>query len=305
MNYKSCMSSTRPLYTRVVLSGGETKGIAQLGALHYFWETGQLSPENVTHYAASSVGSLVALLLVCGYTPFNIWSEVHEIDSLFSRQPSQTLHTLASGFGLMSVDGILGKVQELVEARFSPPPTLYELYKHTGKTLVITVTNLSLQQTEYCSYKLTPNLSCLDAVRSSCNIPALFQKIERNGSVYLDGSLLDNFPLNQIDDGKSMILGILTLGPLETSCHGFMDYLTKLFMLPLHAATRRCIDNASSNFRVVTIRTGSINPVEFSVNREKRRDMFCLGFTTASEELAQVFLHFPDYQPWKTPASHK
>ena len=298
------MGEDRALYTRVVLSGGETKGLAQLGALHYFCETGQLSQEGVTHYAGSSVGSLIALLLVCGYSPFTVWTEVYGIDSLFSPQPPQTWGSLAAGFGLMSVDGILGKVQELVEARFSPIPTLYELYARTGKVLVVTVTNLSLQQTEYCSYKLTPNMSCLEAVRCSCNIPALFQKIERNGSVYVDGSLLDNFPLRQIDDHKHSLLAILTVAPSDPTCNGFVDYLTKLLMLPLHAETRRSIDNASSNVRVVTIRTGSISPVDFSINREKRREMFCLGFSTAAEELAQVFLKFEDYRPWKAMPLH-
>ena len=89
------------IYTRLVLSGGETKGVAQLGALHYFWENGQLNYQSITHYAGASVGSLISLLLVCGYTPFEIWTHVYGIDSIFSLQLPSSSSSLFSSYGLM------------------------------------------------------------------------------------------------------------------------------------------------------------------------------------------------------------
>ena len=87
------------VFTRLVLSGGETKGLAQLGALHYFWENGQLDHQSITHYAGASVGSLISLLLVCGYTPFEIWTHVYGVDSIFSLQLPSSSSALFSSYG--------------------------------------------------------------------------------------------------------------------------------------------------------------------------------------------------------------
>ena len=159
------------VYTRLVLSGGETKGLAQLGALHYFWENGQLGHQTITHYAGASVGSLITLLLVCRYSPFEIWTHVYGVDSFFSLQFPDSPTSLFNSYGLMSVDGVIGKVRELVESRYGTIPTMLELYEDTEKMFVVSVTNLTERHVEYCSYLSTPGLSCLDAVRASCSIP--------------------------------------------------------------------------------------------------------------------------------------
>ena len=140
------------VYTRLVLSGGETKGLAQLGALHYFWKNKQLNHQTITHYAGASVGSLIGLLLVCGYTPFEIWTHVYSADSLFSLNLPISPTSLFNSYGLMSIDGVIGKVRELVESRYGRIPTMLELYDDTQKTFIISVTNLTEQHVEYCSY---------------------------------------------------------------------------------------------------------------------------------------------------------
>ncbi len=282
------------VYTRLVLSGGETKGLAQLGALHYFWENGQLSHESVTHYAGASVGSLITLLLVCGYTPFEIWTHVYGVESLFSLRLPSSSSSLFSSYGLMSVDGVIGKVRELVEARYDPVPTLAELFQKTQKTFVVSVTNLTDQHVEYCSYETTPHLSCLDAVRASCSIPGLFKSIRREGSVYVDGSILDNLPARPIDDGRSPLLGIVVSGSNVTindsDPNNFITYIGGIIALTVKALTNQTIHNLEKNCTILELSVTSIAPWEFMIKAEKRRDLFFEGYKKANEMKEEEFL---------------
>ena len=282
------------VYTRLVLSGGETKGLAQLGALHYFWENGQLNYSTLTHYAGASVGSLISLLLVCGYTPFEIWTHVYGIDSIFSLQLPSSSSSLFSSYGLMSVDGVIGKVRDLVEARYGRLPTMLELYQTTQKTLVISVTNLTEQHVEYCSYSSTPELSCLDAVRASCSIPGLFKPIWREGSVYIDGSILDNLPTRPIDDGFSPLLGIVVSGNNimvnDSDPNNFITYMGGIVALPINALTNHTILNLESNCTILELSVTSIAPWEFIMHGAKRQDLFFEGYKKANEIKEEKFL---------------
>ena len=282
------------VYTRLVLSGGETKGIAQLGALHYFWENCQLNYTSITHYSGASVGSLISLLLVCGYTPFEIWTHVYNVDSIFSLQLPNSSSSLFSSYGLMSVDGVIGKVRELVEAKYDKLPTLLELYQETQKTLIISVTNLTEQHVEYCSYISTPNLSCLDAVRASCSIPGLFKPIWREGSVYIDGSILDNLPTRPIDDGSSPLLGIVVSGKNEpvndSEPNNFITYIGGIVALTVNALTNQTILNLQSNCTILELSVTSIAPWEFIMNSKKRQDLFFEGYKKANEIKEEEFL---------------
>lgn len=288
------------VYTRLVLSGGETKGLAQLGALHYFWENGQLGHQTITHYAGASVGSLITLLLVCRYSPFEIWTHVYGVDSFFSLQFPDSPTSLFNSYGLMSVDGVIGKVRELVESRYGTIPTMLELYEDTEKMFVVSVTNLTERHVEYCSYLSTPGLSCLDAVRASCSIPGFFKPVRRNGSVYIDGSVLDNLPTRPIDDGSSPLLGILVSGnnvPINDSDpNNFITYMGGIITLPITALTNEVILNLESNCTILELSVTTIAPWEFVIDTNKRQDLFFEGYQKANEIKEEHFLVVEGYK---------
>ena len=200
----------------------------------------------------------------------------------------------------MSVDGVLGKVRELVEAKFDSIPTLLELYEKTQKTLVISVTNITDQHVEYCSHATTPNLTCLNAARASCSIPGLFKPIWRDGSVYVDGSVLDNFPTRPIDDGISSLLGIVVSGNNasvnDSGPNNFVTYIGGIMALTVNALTNRTILNLQKNCTVLELSVTTIAPWEFIINPKKRQDLFFEGYQKANEIKEEHFLVVPNYK---------
>ncbi len=79
------------------------------------------------------------------------------------------------------------------------------------KDLYVVVVNKEEKRSEILSYETNPNAVISKAVRASMSIPLVFKP----AGVYLDGGLLDNYPLfmfDHIDDGRTT-LGFQLLSP--------------------------------------------------------------------------------------------
>ena len=74
-----------------------------------------------------------------------------------------------------------------------------ELYNKTNKYLSITSTCLTTQEAVYISHETFPNIPVWKAILMSCAIPLIFKPIEWENKLYIDGGLVDNFPLFNIN----------------------------------------------------------------------------------------------------------
>ena len=185
-------------YTGIVLSSGASKGIIQLGMLHRIFQLGNLS--GVSLYVGCSVGSAIALLLCIGYSPLEIFSFACTTDFFSSisqdhMHSSGTVAKIISTGGVCSLDTMFLPLEHLVEEKLHTIPSLSELYRRTGHTLICCSYNLSRNRIEYLSHETAPELNCLDAVKMSCAIPLIFQPYTMNQDIYIDGAMFDSFPV--------------------------------------------------------------------------------------------------------------
>ena len=183
---------------------------------------------------------------------------------------------------------------------------MLELYQSTQKTLVVSVTNLTERHVEYYSYISTPKLSCLNAVRASCSIPGLFKPVRRGGSIYIDGSILDNLPIQIIDDNFSPLLGIVVSGNNinvnDSDPNNFITYMGGIVALPINALTNQTILNLQSNCNILELSVTSIAPWEFVINNKTRQDLFFEGYKKANEIKEEEFLIVKNYNTELRPA---
>ena len=287
----------------VVLSGGGSKGIAQLGALHYCFEKRYYDPSKVTAYAGTSIGAIISLLLICGYTPIEIFTEIYKKPTFFKIGDVKSIWELLKDFGLMSIKPLLEEIKRLIIAKFGKVPTLAELHAKTGKNLVIAVSNVTKTHVEYFSHSTRPHLSCLDAVEMSANLPIVFQRIHYNDCYYVDGGLLDNFPIKQIDTGTNKILGIITVGVDNSSDDGSLfPYLYRLVIMPINMITELRKRDGKENSVIVSMEFDNIPLLDFSMPTDKKMQMFTQGYREAEksdEAMARLFrispLSVPDF----------
>jgi len=73
--------------------------------------------------------------------------------------------------------------------------TLQELYEKTGNELVVTATCVNRRMQRFFHRAHHPDMPVVMAVRMSMSIPLFFVPIKFEGDYYVDGGLLNNFPL--------------------------------------------------------------------------------------------------------------
>ncbi len=269
----------------VVLSGGGTKGILTLGALHYYYEKGTYDYNHVHTYSSASVGTAISLLLICGYSPMDIFMEVRSTASLFSIPQNISVLDITKNMGVLSIKSFSDKIKDLVIAKLGHIPTLLELYSLTNKTLISTASNVSKIQAEYYKYNTHPDMSALLSTELSCCLPIIFHRMKYKEDYISDGGLTDNFPTKYIDDGVKKILAITTYyetddGDDNNSDDEFMQYFYKLMFLPMKVNNQLRIKSCGSNITLVKIKYAA-NMFESNISDEKKLDMFMTGYQTA------------------------
>ncbi len=75
--------------------------------------------------------------------------------------------------------------------------TFQEFYDRTGKEIHFMVTELNKFQMIDFSYKTHPNHSLVEACYMSCCYPFGFTPIYRDGCCYLDGGIINDYPVNE------------------------------------------------------------------------------------------------------------
>lgn len=282
-------------FQKVCIGGGCIRGLCELGALHYFYNEGLL---DVHTFVGTSIGAAISLLLCVGYTPMDIFIQASKIESWMDFEVMDFLNFKDDG-GLFDIKNFIKHIETMVKRKLHYIPTLKELYELTHKHLIIVTTNVTKRQSEYIDYQDFPNLSCIDAIQMSCSIPIIFKRFEYNDCYYVDGAMLDNFPIQYINDDKTKILGICVDGYNKDN-PSFLNYVYTLITLPVLEIQRIKIKNLSKNCFVVNVVVNDTPPIDFTLAKDTKMDMFCKGYKYAEEYCIENFI-----SDWKWDAEEK
>lgn len=197
----------------LVLSGGSYNGFKMFGALKHLHENGFYDIDNIEKIYATSVGSIIAVLLALNLSMDNIQDYI--IRKPWNKAFNFTADML---FGMLTEKGIINKkfIMEIFEILFktadiSINTTMLEFYNKTSIELHFYSTHVNCFELRNLSYKTYPELNIIDAVYMSCSIPFVFQPMYLNDSYMIDGAILCNFPLKFCCDenkNKNDILAI-------------------------------------------------------------------------------------------------
>lgn len=241
----------------LVLGPGGFRGYAELGTLQVLKDKGKL--EQVRHIIGCSVGSIIAMLMICGYS-FEEILEISVVDEQLVRETVQTsikLDRLTEGLkehsGLLNTKILQEVLEKLLRNKFGVSDiTLRNFYQVTQYNFILTVYNKTLRQTEFLSHVNSPDLSVIEAVMMSCNIPGLFYRISHNNCIYMDGALGNPYPVDHLDDGKLRILGIY-IDEVEYIGNGIIETIQAALMIPLVEHRKRIIQQVSSSVRHISL----------------------------------------------------
>lgn len=168
----------------LVLSGGGARGFAHAGVIKALNETG-IFPDVIS---GTSAGAIAGVLVADGNTPDTImkmFSETKFLKYLEFSYPKQNLLKMTKLIRILSENLQAKKFEDLKIPLF------------------VAATNLN---TGICEYFSKGEL--LKPVIASGTVPVLFPPMMISGSTFVDGGVLNNFPVEPIEKICEMIIGI-------------------------------------------------------------------------------------------------
>lgn len=269
------------MFENLVLSGGGIKGIAILGALKALVNHDTDMLKNINFFVGTSVGAVIAALIAIGYSPdelLNVMSSINPYD-LKSIEPVKIL----THFGIDSGAKIVKLFRTMISIKTgNPNMTFKQLLDKLGKTLIVTGTCVESGKVEYFGPETTPNIPICEALRLTISIPFIFSAVRFKEQTYVDGGVLNNFPMNVVQD-KENVLGIrLTNHDDHTTKKPQIRTLEQFAISLVSGVINRMqelntVEHKQEHHKIMYIDVGNISAVQFDISPEKRKDLFNIG----------------------------
>jgi NTE family protein len=180
--------------TGIVLSGGGIRCVAHIGFLKALEQNG-IFP---THIAGTGTGAIVGALYAAGYHPDEIL-EFFQKNSVVFQWSKMTIKKS----GILDTDKYHGILF---------PYLGYITFEQLPKQLFVTATNV-LQGLGH----LFEKGEVIKPVLASSALPPVFSPVEINKELYMDGSVMNNFPVEPLSSRCDKILGsfVTSVRPIE------------------------------------------------------------------------------------------
>ncbi len=281
-------------YENLVFEGGGAKGIAFCGALRSLSEHGII--KNIKRIAGSSAGSIVAGAIAVGYN----YNEVQDIliDADFNKFKDTNygvvgyLYRLLNYYGLYLGDYFYEWYGKLIKIKTGNIDfTLKDVYDKYGVELVITGTCVNKSSVVYFNHNDNPDMPVRLAVRISMSMPYVFESIKYKGNIYVDGGVLDNYPIWYFgNDNKT--LGLKLVNPTErrdnqifhtnTPINNIKDFSYNIINGMLEQIERLHINDTYWQ-HTITINTLGVYATEFDIAKDTKKKLIDSGYNCTNE----------------------
>lgn len=299
----------------MILSGGGTKGLCSLGALQYLQDSKRIDCSSVTRLIGTSIGAIICYFLAIGYSPIElvVYLCSHGVlESLTINNFDQ----IVSGEGIYDYQILRSVYEKMTLEKMDIVPTLNDVYTRFGKELVICTYNFTDRKTEHLSYRTHPELSCMDALRMSSNLPFIFSSFIYGDKEYIDGGVIENFSFSMLSslslsvnkdvkDVKDVkddkleeekidkkIVGIYLDNQIVNSSNDkeynrlspVLDKIYTMLMIPTSEYEKQMIQTINhSHIDFITVSVQNVKIYTFKLPHTDKLELFSVGYNRAKE----------------------
>lgn len=264
--------------TNIVFEGGGIRGLGFLGACKYLEQVGVL--DQLERVGGASIGSIFAFLLATKHGSQEMIDLATTLDYSQFQDDGNIIgdaYRVIRRYGWCEGVKLEEWLQQVLETRgYNKNITLSELYQDTGILLSIIATNVQRGVSEVFDANTYPDVPVVLAIRMSTAIPFFFTPVLHGGYHYIDGGVLNNYPIQIYDtDGQ---LNNNTLGIRVDSSSEFIGetydydnvyhYILAVGDIIYNTLQQQHL-KAGDWARTVRIDTGSIGCTEFGISRPK------------------------------------
>ena len=197
------------MINNLILSGGQIRGIGYIGVLKALEELEILN--EINNICGISSGSIFALTYCLEFKSKDLKELVLKlnIDDL-KETYCENIFNLVYNYGLDSGTKFERLIKIVLKKKLGKETANFtDLHNfNPNKNLIIVGSNLTNVQTEYFCLENTPEMEIWKAIRISISFPVIFDKVDYNNMIYVDGGLTDNFPIDYFENDIENTLGI-------------------------------------------------------------------------------------------------
>lgn len=270
--------------TNLVLCGGGIKGIAHIGVLYALDKLQCL--DKFQELAGTSVGGLIVALYALGFSPV----ELYEFIKLFNLGKLKNISIMNIPlFGLDIGDKFEYVIKRLIKSKgLNENITLKELYDKTKKTLILVTVCLNTMEICYLSHDTFPDLPIYLAIRMSTSIPFIYCPVTYNGSMYIDGGCLDNYPISIYKDKLKETLGILLIDSKDKiekidNLETYILRVLQCMMIGMFLNLKKGYENCT-----IEVHVESINFSDYDINDSMKDELFIKGYKSVMNDLNKI-----------------
>lgn len=249
----------------LALSGGGLRGIAHIGVIK------ALREHNIEAEAVigASAGSIVGALYAAGLTTDQMIDFVQEFGIIKSARFSLTFD------GLSSLSFLKEHLMDTLG---------FDTFELLQKHLYIGITNLNQGVLE-----VRDSGSLSDMVMASCAVPLLFKPVEMNDTVYVDGGVINNLPIEPLRSKCDLLIGVNVMpsGTVESKhLSNVVGIATRLFYLEIVGSSSMSI--ALCDVAIEPLDLGGY-PI-FKIISKDYTGLVDMGYETAMEQMPNILL---------------
>ncbi|WP_183568433.1 patatin-like phospholipase family protein [Mucilaginibacter sp. SP1R1] len=197
----------------LALSGGGVRGVSHLGVIQALTDHGI----TFSHISGTSAGAIAAAFFSEGYTPKEILQIIKD---------TRLLKLLRPAFGSTGLVSILN-ARFLIE-KYIPHNSFQKLKTH------ITIASVDLGEGKLV-YFTDGDLDM--AILASCCLPGIFRPIIINDHMYVDGGILNNFPVEPLVGNCDLIIGSSCNHlPAVTEIKSFGNLIDRAAMIAINSS---------------------------------------------------------------------
>lgn len=274
------------LYKNIVFEGGGVLGNAFVGAMRELENRGY----KFTNFAGASAGSIIAGAIACGADIDYIEKKILASD--FSKFIDYKnifygLYNLVRYKGFCRGDYFKKWYGDILEELTGDRNiTLGQRATKYGGRLAVSVTNIDQRESEIMDHNTNPDLPILLLVRASMSIPIIFVPVRIGKSLYVDGGVLNNFPIRAFHENTSSgdtleegTLGLLLQTKKELiipAVSGFSSYIKAILSCYFTQLQKMHLDEQDWK-NTIKINCGNISSIDFCITHEDRDGLISAG----------------------------
>jgi NTE family protein len=230
---------------------------------------------------------MFGLFIVLGFNIDEIWDFIYCLDIRKLVNPDILMFLKKCGVETGKI--IYNYIEEILTKKTNIKHINFrQLYEITKIHFIVVGSCLTTKEIVYYDYINKPNFKVSMAIRISIGMPGFFTPVIIDGNKYIDGGILNNYPMNLFMDKLEETIGIFTCDNHITTYKHPEEYFIAVINLFLYQYFEKIIERYPHNTIVINANIENVSTFNFNIDNEIKIKLFECGFEAASNFIKKM-----------------